>query len=374
MDRGGPPRGGMVGVPRHGPAKRDYGDVMAVSTENIRYAMPQPIENLVEMMAKQFNYTTPQTFPSRPEPAREGRSVSLVANFFPDRISLFDFVSERGRCLPRDPLLQYDVTVLDEKAKEVTQSKKNKAVVERFTQQQHAYLFGQLPAYDGRKNVYSVKEFANPYFEALVNLNDDPENAGVYKVLMKKAKDNLQLGDIQDFLSGTNRRNPQNLINTIDIFLRHDPAIKLVTVGRSLYFPDQRSSIGGGVDIWRGFYQSVRPTEGGRPGRGKLMLNVDLSATTFYGDMPVLKFVEQVLPNVARNTNWKDSKLGNMDRARLESRIRNTRVELSHRQSQGIVMRKAIRGISDMNALEYSFELKDGRKINVVDYFKTEYN
>lgn len=49
--------------------------------------------------------------------------------------------------------------------------------------------------------------------------------------------------------------------------------------------------LGGGREMWSGYNLTVRPT-----GRWKLMLNIDTSATGFYRHIPVLDFLQEILP------------------------------------------------------------------------------
>jgi eukaryotic translation initiation factor 2C len=50
-----------------------------------------------------------------------------------------------------------------------------------------------------------------------------------------------------------------------------------------------RGDIGEGLECWRGYYQSLRPTQMG------LSLNIDISATSFFKPVTVIQFVEEFL-------------------------------------------------------------------------------
>lgn len=57
----------------------------------------------------------------------------------------------------------------------------------------------------------------------------------------------------------------------------------LTCVGRSFYTPTSPSPISGGAEVWLGYYQSLRATQGG------LTLNVDMSAMAFVRSMPMVR-------------------------------------------------------------------------------------
>ncbi|KAF5445751.1 hypothetical protein F2P56_034778 [Juglans regia] len=66
-------------------------------------------------------------------------------------------------------------------------------------------------------------------------------------------------------LAGKSVDTPQEALTIIDIVLRQLPGQRYVSVGRFLYSPDIKKlqQLGGGLESWRGFYQSIRPTQMG---------------------------------------------------------------------------------------------------------------
>ncbi|RLN27559.1 protein argonaute 10 [Panicum miliaceum] len=82
-------------------------------------------------------------------------------------------------------------------------------------------------------------------------------------------------------------------INVEEAFLTMSSEIKkrYCPVGRSFYSPNlgRRQQLGEGLETWRGFYQSIRPTQMG------LSLNIDMSSTAFIEPLPVIDFVIQLL-------------------------------------------------------------------------------
>ncbi|CAI5528625.1 unnamed protein product, partial [Closterium sp. Naga37s-1] len=78
--------------------------------------------------------------------------------------------------------------------------------------------------------------------------------------------------------------------SALDVALRERLLTSLTPVGRSLYSASLGSTaLGGGVTAYRGFFQSVRFSQQG------LALNVDMAATAFHLDMPLLTFAADFL-------------------------------------------------------------------------------
>jgi eukaryotic translation initiation factor 2C len=99
------------------------------------------------------------------------------------------------------------------------------------------------------------------------------------------------LHHLGQFLAGHQADAPQEALQVLDIVLRELPTHRYVPVGRSFYSPNlgMRKSLGEGLESWRGFYQSIRPTQMG------LSLNIDMSSTVFIEPKPVLEFIQDLL-------------------------------------------------------------------------------
>ncbi|XP_050208661.1 protein argonaute PNH1-like [Mercurialis annua] len=70
---------------------------------------------------------------------------------------------------------------------------------------------------------------------------------------------------LRDFLSGKPVNTAQEAITVIDIVLREFCSSKICLnwIGRTFYSPDIRKPqrLKEGLESWRGFYQSIRPTQ-----------------------------------------------------------------------------------------------------------------
>lgn len=51
-------------------------------------------------------------------------------------------------------------------------------------------------------------------------------------------------------------------IMALDIVIRHKPALLHETIGRSFFTPEGKQLLSGPLEVWRGYYQSARPSVG----------------------------------------------------------------------------------------------------------------
>ncbi|KAG1335528.1 hypothetical protein COCNU_03G016470 [Cocos nucifera] len=131
--------------------------------------------------------------------------------------------------LPDKDLIQYDVAI----APEVSSRSMNRAIMAELVRLYRETELGmRLPAYDGRKSLYTAGFLPFDSKEFAVKIAEEDDGIGV-------------------------TRKPHRL--------------------------------GDGLQSWCGFYQSIRPTQMG------LSLNIDMSSTAFIEPLPVIEFVAQIL-------------------------------------------------------------------------------
>jgi hypothetical protein len=173
------------------------------------------------------------------------------------------------------------------------------------------------------------------------------------------------------FLDGRNTQTPidamyyfPNLIfrMALDILLRHRPSLLYTTVGRCFYTSDTAQTIANGAQLWQGFHQSIRPTQ------GKMMINLDVSATAFYESSPVLDIMAKILGR-GGVSEYRQG-LTEKDRARVEKALRGLKVVVTHR---GNVRRKyRVSRVGSAPATRAIFG-EDGEEQSVAAYFLDKY-
>ncbi|OAY78984.1 Protein argonaute MEL1 [Ananas comosus] len=218
----------------------------------------------------------------------------------------------------------------------------NRAIISELVRlHRPSLLGGRIPAYDGKKSLYTAGALPFDVKDFAIKLPGEREKE--YKVTIRFAG-RADLHHLQQFLDGQQRDMPQETIQVLDVVLRETPSTKYVTALRSFFSPTfgQRSDIGEGLECWRGYYQSVRPTQMG------LSLNIDICATSFYRAIPIVDFVGENL-----KLSYNARPLSDRDVVKIKKALRGIRVEATHRRDKCI--RYRISGVTSvpMNQLMY---------------------
>ncbi|KAJ8765428.1 hypothetical protein K2173_013186 [Erythroxylum novogranatense] len=278
------------------------------------------------------------SFPTRPGFGQIGTKCIVKANHF--------FAE-----LPDKDLNHYDVTITPEVASRTM----NRAIMAELVKLYRESDLGmRLPAYDGRKSLYTAGELPFAWKEFTVKLVDEengvnyPKRERQYKVVIRfVARANLH--HLGQFLAGKRADAPQEALQILDIVLRELSTKRYCPIGRSFFSPDirARQRLGDGLESWCGFYQSIRPTQMG------LSLNIDMASAAFIEPLPVMDFVAQLLGKDVLSRPLSDS-----DRVKIKKALRGVKVEVTHRG----------------NVKEVSFPVDDNSTMkSVVEYFQEMY-
>uniref|UniRef100_A0ACD5UZF2 Uncharacterized protein n=1 Tax=Avena sativa TaxID=4498 RepID=A0ACD5UZF2_AVESA len=297
------------------------------------------------------------TFPARPGFGSAERSCMLRANHF------FVGLVDKG-------LHQYDVVI----SPEPTLPSVYRVVVSTLvTEHQHTSLGGRLPAYDGRKSLYTAGELPFNTKEFEVNLSDNkttgssgPRKERKYKVTIKHTN-LVSLQQLQMLMAGFSTDIPAQALQVLDIVLRdimlnERNDMEYIKVGRSFFSwkIENPMKLGLGIEGWAGFYQSIRPTQSG------LSLNIDMSSTAFIKATPLIEYVGEIL-----NARGVIRPITDVDYVKIKKALRGVRVEVTHR---GDVRRKyRISGLTKQSPRDLRFESSTGESKTVMDYFRETY-
>ncbi|XP_022721851.1 protein argonaute 10-like isoform X1 [Durio zibethinus] len=267
--------------------------------------------------------------------------------------------------LPDKDLNQYDVTITPEVASRTV----NRAIMAELVRlYKESDLGMRLPAYDGRKSLYTAGELPFAWKEFTIKLVDEedgingPKREREYKVVIKfVAQANMH--HLGQFLAGKRADAPQEALQILDIVLRELSTKRYCPIGRSFFSPDIRAPqrLGDGLESWCGFYQSIRPTQMG------LSLNIDMASAAFIEPLPVIEFVAQLLGKDVLSRPLSDS-----DRVKIKKALRGVKVEVTHR---GNVRRKyRVSGLTSQPTRELVFPVDDNSTMkSVVEYFQEMY-
>lgn len=150
-----------------------------------------------------------------------------------------------------------------------------------------------------------------------------------------------------------------------------EPTMKYPFNVRSFFTDRETKDIGGGIVLWRGYFQSVRP------GIGKMLVNVDISTGTMYKPGPLINLCLDFLGR-AGNPNILAPKKGfpDRERIRLQRFIAGVRMLTTNAGAAGKVNRipRVIKKITNAGAADLSFKLREGGQQTVAEYFRRANN
>lgn len=303
-------------------------------------------------------------FPQRPAYGQLGRPINLLANHFEIQV-------------PSGDVYHYDVTVLspskqeakvaDEKKMRCLSTRINRLVIENLVAKYRGELSQCLPVFDGRKNLYTRRQLPFQERTFKVPFKEDEREQQFIVTIQYAATVNLDA--LHAVYGGRTRVVPQEVIQALDIIMRHGPCVTLTPVGRSIFSPPRpgdEPSIGGGHEVWFGYYTSVRPAQ------WKPMLNIDRSATAFYEAIPVLDFMVKLLSEGQREPlNLQGIRgLNHGQCTKLSKELATLRVKVLHLSYS---RKYRVAKVTQLSAQQLEFSLDDGSKISVAAYFRQRY-
>ncbi|KAH9619822.1 hypothetical protein KSS87_003277 [Heliosperma pusillum] len=310
-----------------------------------------PNGNKLELHVEPPSLNKTIVFQKRPGFGQIGTKCVVKANYFLAELS-------------RSDLCQYCVTITPE----VSSSKLNKAIMAQLVKlHRESDLGTRLPVYDGKQNLYTAGLLPFTTKEFKVTLVDECEGFELTKKNEFKVGIEFvgftRMDALHDLLAGKQVKAPQEALTVIDTVLRELASKRYSPFGRLFYSPNIQKphQLGGGLHSWRGFYQSIKPTQMG------LALNIDMSASAFIEPLPVIEFVAQVLGKDVRTRPLSDA-----DSVKVKKALRGIKVEVTHR---GNVRRKyRISGLSARPTRELIFPVDEQMNMkSVIEYFQEVY-
>lgn len=290
----------------------------------------------------------------RPGLGRFGEPTVVYANHFRVR-----FEAKR--------LYHYDVSIEPEPPKGF-----HRAIMDQAVARHTEKLQGAIPAYDGQRALYTARELAEQV-ELDVEFIQDNEGPrrrnNLYKITLREAS-KIDMGLLHEYLSGKHRILPQESLQALDIVLREVACKFFLPKGRCFFGSHfGESSLGGGLQAYRGFYQSIRPAQ-----NGLLSLNIDIAAAPFLESVCLDDFLGKAFRKDVRDLNQELARpdgYGDQARVKAKKLLKGIRVETIH--NRGAKRKYRIQSITNEPLRNLRFDM-DGVSVSVVDYFRRTYN
>jgi eukaryotic translation initiation factor 2C len=239
--------------------------------------------------------------------------------------------------------------------------------------------------YDGRKNFFTAYElpFESGGREFTVPMGTPSGSPGeggtgnrrgpkVFTVrLTHVATINPEV--LQRFLRGEQSHDNTVLtaITALNVVVRMGPNLKYPFNVRSFFTDRETRDIGGGIVLWRGYFQSVRPAI------GRMVINIDISTGAMYMPGPLIDLALAVLDQGSPNALAPRQGLPDRERIRLQKFITpglkiTTTYDL--RDPNQAPRPRGVKKLSKAGARDLTFELTGGQTTTVADYFRQKLN
>lgn len=145
-----------------------------------------------------------------------------------------------------------------------------------------------------------------------------------------------------------------------------EPTIRYPFNVRSFFTKDERQDIGGGLELWRGYFQSVRPAI------GKMVINLDISTGVMYRAGPLIELCLQFLGKDKAAVLSPTQGFPERERLRLQRFVSGLRITSPFGPQAG--RPRGIRKLTAAGASALSFTPRDGPATTVARFFQQTYN
>lgn len=254
----------------------------------------------------------------------------------------------------------YDVSITPE----ITSRNFSREIFEKFVQDHKAFLGKRIPAYDGNKSIYTAGPLPFTSKEFVVEMEREKRGSSEreverFQVAIKLAT-KVDLYNLQEYIRGRTSETPQDAIQVLDVVLRAaKPQKDYAVIGRSFFSVKLGTGpLADGVEYWRGYYQSIRPTQMG------LSLILDGSARPFYESLMVHEFVLEYLKlrDLSRP-------LSDANRVKIKRALKGITVEATHLSYK---KRCKVIGVSSEPTNQLMFTHGD-EQLSVSQYFRDKH-
>ena len=138
-----------------------------------------------------------------------------------------------------------------------------------------------------------------------------------------------------------------------------EPNLKYPFNTRSFFTPSKKKDINAGLELWQGYFQSLRPSQ------NKLFVNIDISTGVMY---KAVNLINLCLEFFRRNNPGDLSNIPDRERVRLQRFITNVRIETNYARRKRV---HVIKKLSRASARTLMFSTREGTSMSVETYFRS---
>ncbi|KAI8075971.1 ribonuclease H-like domain-containing protein [Halteromyces radiatus] len=202
-----------------------------------------------------------------------------------------------------------------------------------------------------------LQNLSNVVMIILVNLQQGNRSRGVFKLKIKPVGV-INMSELQLLLDGKSiiTNNCLMAIRVLDTLFHYFPYIYYTTMGRSFYTPQGKRPLPNGAEVWQGFNQYARPTQ------GKMMVNIGVSSIAFYQPGPL----HEMLPKLLGRHSLGELRRGIPDREQSQDRCCPSCAEKR--------LKYKINKLTPTSAENTVFKDDTGNEVTVAQHFQNTYN
>ncbi|KAF5364873.1 hypothetical protein D9757_013044 [Collybiopsis confluens] len=233
--------------------------------------------------------------------------------------------------------------------------------------------FQPIGAYDGRKNLFMPhlinfgKGIDSRTYDIPMNGNSQPRDRPpkVYKIKVTKVNE-INPEVLQQYIDGKKSQDEDVLtaFTALNVVIRAGPIQTQPFNSRSFFTNEGARDVGLGFQLWRGYFQSLRPSP------GRLLINIDLSTGMFHKPGPLIDIALEILNQKNRNALYPSSGLPERALKVLDKFLKHVRVTVESASREAGSRALTIASVTRQGANEIVFQLRDGTSTNVADYFR----
>ncbi|TFK75842.1 argonaute-like protein [Pluteus cervinus] len=308
----------------------------------------------------------------RPDFGTDGASIEIYANAF-------------STTIPQHVVHHYDVIYPVET---VLPARVNMDLIKRLQADVAPQVFTPRAVYDGRKNLFALRElpFPDGSQEAclistsihrplivLIQFEVPAPNAASGRPpkmirirLNKVAEINPEI--LRRFIAGDQSHDSAvtTALTVLNVVVRMEPNLRYPSNLRSFFTPTGSLGLRGtGLELWRGYFQSVRPSI------GKMLINIDISTATMYRPGPLLELCREFLGIGDPAALSPNNGLSDRERLRLQRFLLGIRVWTSP-EDKAREKARTLKKLSSKGANQLDFEMREGGKMTVAQYFRQQ--
>ncbi|KAF7684678.1 Protein argonaute 1B [Astathelohania contejeani] len=182
-------------------------------------------------------------------------------------------------------------------------------------------------------------------------------------------KNSYDLSMITQACKSTKAPDISTYIQCFEIITRQYQESNYFGTGRKCYTETDATSISKGLEIWNGLSQTLKISNIGPA------LNVDLSFAVFYEPITILNFISKISARISRGRE-EQTNFNNLPKnfwIDLERALKNLNMITLHRK-EGKNFTIKLSGISSEPANELTFEMENGVKMTIAEYFAKAYH